>query len=462
MKFLTRLVLVILSFGVLTLTGCRTNQIAQSSQSSQTPTGKPIGSSGSDLKQSQNNTSMPGSMNLNMAAFKNMGDLAFVWQDLLYVLNGKTGEVKQHTESGKALHPVWSFDGQWVAFLQAIDPEAETGRLWRLVRRDGQQLHQVQGMPELANGQRFSWAPTDNVLAVSGKDGLWLVPVEGEPQLKVRGSLSYASWSPDGKSIAYSVTLPFSDPENRDDALYTVIVNSGQAVKQITAPKSGIQVAAWWPNGKGLLYWVDPQHSASLAADGMALWSLRFGDTEPKLLSTGLAHPGWQSLSSQGQLLMVAGGGREVWTGKDLIITDPRAGSTKELPNPDGCVALDPSFSPDGNRIAFVAAKDLGKNVGGFSTPQELANWVATRTLWIENTDGSGAHPLKSAGTGVYQPAWSKDGTQILYVQDNYLWMIGSNGENPEKILGPFPDWKDQFGYYGYLRHDDFSWFQPE
>lgn len=61
---------------------------------------------------------------------------------------------------------------------------------------------------------------------------------------------------------------------------------------------------------------------------------------------------------------MVAGGGREVWTGKDLIITDPGAGSTKELPNPDGCVALDPSFSPDGNRIAFVAAKTWARMLG--------------------------------------------------------------------------------------------------
>ena len=106
--------------------------------------------------------------------------------------------------------------------------------------------------------------------------------------------------------------------------------------------------------------------------------------------------------------------------------------------------------------------KNLGNSVWGFSKPEELANWIATRTLWIEDVDGSGAHPLEAAGTGVYQPVWSKDGTRIMYVRDNSLWIIGANSENPEKILGPFPDWgKDQFGFYGYIWHDDFVWFQP-
>ena len=106
--------------------------------------------------------------------------------------------------------------------------------------------------------------------------------------------------------------------------------------------------------------------------------------------------------------------------------------------------------------------KNLGNSVWGLSKPEEFANWIARRTLWIEDVDGSGAHPLKAAGTGVYQPLWSKDGTRIMYVRDNSLWIIGANGENPEKILGPFPDWeKDQCGFYGIICHDDFAWFQP-
>lgn len=465
MKVLTCL---IASSLLLVLTGCGSSQIGQTSANKSSansvsvikpPQSAPDNTnvnSANNVNQSQDNISSLSAMNINTAVFKNMGDLAFVWQGLLYVLDGKTGELKQLTSSGHAQHPAWSYDGEWIAFISTNSPASSDGQLW-LIRRDGQQAHQIQG-------QSFSWSPTSDVLAANGPDGILLVPVDGSAELAVKGSVSPPCWSPDGKSIAYSVMLPFdkNKPESRSEALYTLTLSTGQAVKQTTAPGAGIEVAAWWANGKGLLYWVDPLHSNSLAADGMPLESFRLGDAESALLSVGLAHPGWQALSRQGQLLMVAGGGREIWRNKSLIITNPGTGSSQGLPNPDGCVGLDPSFAPDGKHIAFVAAKSLGNDVGGFSKPDELANWIATRTLWIENTDGSDAHQLKQAGTGIYQPVWSNDGTHILYAQNNSLWIIGTNGENPEKILGPFPDWgKDQFGFYGYLWHDDFAWFQP-
>ncbi|EGW35880.1 PD40 domain-containing protein [Desulfosporosinus sp. OT] len=454
MKFPVRLVMSLL---VLVITGCGSIQRVQ------TPMDQPSESSVIDVNQGQDNSAILSPKNLNAAAFKNMGDLAFIWEGLLFTLDGKTGEVKQLTYSRHALHPIWSNDGEWLAFISADGPSSNSGQLW-LVRKDGQQAHQVQGINlEQANDQNLSWSPTTNILAVSGKEGLWLVPSQGEPTLKFKGLLSYAycPWSPDGKSIAYNVMNPPNNQGNRDDDLYTLNVNSGETVKYITAENAGIKIATWLPDGSGLLYWLDPLHSASLAADGLELWSLKFNDVKPKLVSTGLAYRDWLSFSPNGQLLMVSGGGRIIWAQKSLIISSPESGSTLELPNPADSIATDPSFSPNGSLIAFVAAKSLGNEVWGFSKSDDLANWVATRVLWIENADGSAAHPLQSAGTGVYQPVWSKDGTHIVYVQNNSLWIIGAKGENPEKILGPFSDWKkDQFGYYGYIRQDDFAWFK--
>lgn len=413
---------------------------------------------------------LQGFPDVNPAAFKDQGDLAFVWQDLLYILDGKTGEVRQITGAGRALHPAWSYDGEWLAFIQAADPQAMTGPLW-LVRRDGTQAHQVQGLPGPVSLKYFLWSPTACVLAVGGQNGLWLVPAEGAPRRLApedvaegrpappAGVCSFA-WSPDGRALAYNITLPYDDPQGRSDALYTVDVDGGQPVERIVTPGAGIQLAAWWPDGKGILYWLDPLHSASLAADGMGLYSLRLGDTEPKLLASGLARPGWLSFSPQGRLLMVAGNGRIVWARKSLAVINAESGTVQEIQNPAGCVALDPSFSPDGSRIAFVAAKNLGGGVWGFNKPEELAEWVATRTLWVENADGSGAHLLTSAGTGVYQPAWSKDGTRILYVRDNSLWITGIDGGQPEKVLGPFPAKEELFGFYGFVAYGNFAWFR--
>lgn len=400
---------------------------------------------------------------VNPTAFKDQGDLAFVWQGLLYTLDGNTGEVKQLTESGQARQPLWSPDGEWLAFMRATDLQATTGPLW-LVRRDGSQAHQVQGLPSLAGPQLFSWSPTASVLAVSGNDGLWLVPVAGAPRRLVvtSGTVGFA-WSPDGKYLAYSETLPYDskDPESRSDALYTVSVDGGAPVKRVEAPQAGIIIAGWWADGRGVLYWLDPLHSASLAADGLGLLSLRIGDTKPTRLATGLPHRDWLSLSPQGKLLMVTGSGRIVWNNKQLAISDPGAGSVRALDNPAGTVAIDPSLAQDGRRIAFVAARDLGNKVWGFSKPEELTAWINSRTLWIANSDGSGAHPLTTAGTGIYQPAWSRDGSHILYIRDNALWLIGADGGKPEKVVGPFPDRQEPFGFYGYVSYQDMmAWFQ--
>ncbi|OPY57658.1 MAG: translocation protein TolB [Pelotomaculum sp. PtaU1.Bin035] len=401
---------------------------------------------------------------VNTAAFKEQGDLAFVRQGLLYALDGETGEVKQLTGSGRALQPAWSHDGQWLAYISITGQETDDGNgpLW-LVRRDGSQAHQVQGLPQLVRRESFYWSPAANMLAIAMPDGVWLVPSEGEPRRLVQSEGTYhLAWSPDGKSLAYNVTLPSEEPQDRSDALYTIALEGGQPVEQLVAPQAGIQVTAWWPDGKGLLYWLDPLHSASLAADGMGLWSLRLGDAEPKLLNTGLAHKGWLSLSPQGSLLMVTGGGRIVWAKKSLAAMDLASGSVQEFKNPEGSVAIDPSFSPDGSRVAFVAAKGLGDQVWGFNSDEELAAWVATRTLWVQNSDGSGAHPLTAAGTGVCQPIWSEDGNRILYAWDNTLWIIGAEGGQPEKVVELLPAREDLFGFYGYTSCRDFmAWRQP-
>lgn len=404
---------------------------------------------------------LAGKPDVNATTFKGQGKLAFISEGLLYVLDGSTTEVKQLTEFGSALEPTWSHDGEWLAFKLITDKSSLNGPLW-LVRKDGTQAHQVQGLPETVMTGRFYWSPTSNLLAVGTEGGIWLVPTEGKPHRLVK-TQSYASfsWSPDGKSLAYNDTFLNKEYSAADDVLFTVDINGGQPVKHLKTPEAGIILAGWQPDGNGLLYWLNPSRGASAAADGLGLWSLQLAETKPKPLTTGLINKEWQSFSPQGQLLTVVGEERIVWANKSLAVVNPKTGQLQHLANPNGCVAIDPQFSPDGKNIVFVAAKNLGRDVWGFNNDDDLNAWVNSRTLYIANADGSNARPFPMAGQGIYQPTWSKNGRKILFVKNKALWSINIEGGNPEKILDLASEQKDQFGYYGFMTYQNtFSWYK--
>ncbi|MTV48375.1 biopolymer transporter Tol [Heliobacillus mobilis] len=411
-----------------------------------------------DTEQAPSLSELPG---VNAIDFKGQGKLAFISKGLLYVLDGNTKEVKQLTEFGSALKPVWSHDGEWLAFKLVTDKNSKTGPLW-LIRKDGTQAHQVQGLPGAVMTQ-FSWSPTSNTLTVSSEDGLWLVSTEGTPVQLVKTPNPFPSfcWSPDGKSLAYNISLPNEKTDTRDDHLFTVEIDAGKPVKRLQTPDTGIKLAEWQPDGKGLIFWQIPLHSASITADGVSLYCLQLDNSQPKLLTTGLTYKEWHSFSPEGQLLTVEGVDRVVWANKSLTVVNPNSGQQQHIANPNGYVAIDPHFSPDGKNIAYVAARNLGSDVWGFGKKDALKDWINSRTLYIASADGSNARALPVAGQGIYQPTWSKDGRHILFVKNKALWIVNIEGLKVEKILDLDSDQEEEFGFYGFISYEDyFSWYK--
>ncbi len=239
----------------------------------------------------------PGSPIVNLAAFKNDGYLAFIWQNLLYEIDGSTSEVKQLTSSGDATRPLWSHDGKWLAYVKITTPNSEFGSLC-LLRRDGTPMNLPKDTPKSVMYESLSWSPASDVLALRDLDGrLWLVPVDGKAQSLARvGSFA---WSPDGSHLAYSVTPASSNPVNASDVVYIVSIDGGKPVQELIAPTKGqISIAAWWPDENGLLYWLASYHGVSVMADGLNLCSLRLGDRTPKQLAICQVNPNWLSFSS--------------------------------------------------------------------------------------------------------------------------------------------------------------------
>jgi len=398
-----------------------------------------------------------------VAAFRGQGQLAFLWNGRPYILDGQKGTLHALPPVGSVASLAWSADGQWLAYLAGAAPDG-AGALW-IMRADGRAARQVQGLPTPVRA--FAWSPRANTLAVLPQwdarrlNGLWIVPARAGVPRNVApssGGVGSFAWTPDGSRLA----LQGADPRRRGvDLLEVVSLTGGRQRVVARTPivhgqDTGLIVAGWWPDGQGLLYQLDPYHSTSIAADGLPLLSLPLGGTARRLAVT-LGYPEWLALW-KGEVVLVTGLGRQIWAGKRLAICAERTASCRSLPQPRDAVSLDPAWSPDGAHIAFVRADDLG-SIGGFGTTAALRAWVGSRTLWVADARGAGAHPVRQAGTGVYQPQWSADGHHLLYVRDNALWLIATSGGAPVRIVGPFPQAPDLFGYYGHVAWSSlFSW----
>jgi len=382
----------------------------------------------------------------NPTAFQGQGALAFSWDGNLYVLDGDAGTLRRVADArqgGRVWDYAWSSDGQWLAYLRVSHPENWDGALW-IARRDGTDAHAVQGLPGPISPDGFAWSPGPTgapdglaVHPISAPD-LWLVQTDGSARRIATASEPVESfaWSPDGKIIAYVAGKAPNGHAVPTDTLYTVDVASGVATPRFTASRyTAIVIAGWLPDSRGVLFWLDPDHSASLLADGAPLESLALGSTTPTPLVDTLARRDWLSWSPDGRhLALIQGTGRDLWWNKALAICDVPAGRCLPLSQPPDAVTVDPAWSPDGTHLAFVraaASKSYVGNDGSFDT------WLHTRTLWIANADGSNAHAVPTAGPAVESPSWSRAGKRLLYLTSDGVYLLDPRQSISVRVVGP-------------------------
>jgi len=97
----------------------------------------------------------------------------------------------------------------------------------------------------------------------------------------------------------------------------------------------------------------------------------------------------------------------------------------------DGTTDADPSWSPDGSKIAFR------RLVGDPSDPNLSAQ------LYVVNADGSDLTQLTEGVSIDQDPIWSPDGTQIAFKSnrqdaagtvENQIWVIGADGSGLKEL----------------------------
>jgi len=132
----------------------------------------------------------------------------------------------------------------------------------------------------------YTVAATQSAIA----DELWLdSPGDAPTQLAGVSVTGGFAWSPDGRTIAVGTGQRLV-PGGFSGALEVVSASGGATTTWYQAGDNVVEPAGWWPDGRGLLFWLDIQGSASLAADGLALDSQSAGG-QPVQLATTLVNP---------------------------------------------------------------------------------------------------------------------------------------------------------------------------
>jgi hypothetical protein len=196
------------------------------------------------------------------------------------------------------------------------------------------------------------------------------------------------------------------------------------------------------PDGRWVLFAIDPQNSASLAADGLTLQAVSVAGGRPRIVATGLLADDYRAWC-EGKLVLTAGGDRIAAHHKWLVVTGPPAWHARILAR-DAKRAFG-SLACAGNGVVVQSTPDLGVNESHIGFPR----W----SLWRIAFDG--AHTVLDTpppGFSDDSPRVAQNGT-VVFVRSHSgrgtLWALGVGALAP---VG-----RDD-GYYGHRPWAAVSW----
>jgi len=238
----------------------------------------------------------------------------------------------------------WSLDGRRIAFVSRRD----RGN-WELsvVNADGSGQ---QKLASVAGNATPAWSPDGRRVAFEGPrdgehDGLYVMNADGSGQRKLARRAHAPAWSPDGRRIAFIW----------GHKLY--VMNADGTERRTVQKSHGGGSLRWSPDGRKLVF-------LSAGEGCNTCFTFHVVNTDgsaPQSMSVGVA------------------GARE------------RSHWWEQAP------VSDPSWSPDGRRIAFARLNDHGG-------------------IYVVNADLSGLRRLARTSSGSYAaPAWSPDGGKIAF-----------------------------------------------
>jgi tricorn protease len=390
--------------------------------------------------------------------------VVFAYGGYLWSVPREGGDARQLTTGGHEGLPVFSPDGNWIAFTGQYDGNIDVF----VIPADGGEPKRLTWHP--AADIAVAWTPDGKkVLFHSGReayadfDRLYTVPVEGGPAEVLPMWRGEDAWfSPDGARIAYVPNQLWQTSWKRYRGGQTtpiyIVRLSDLALEKVPRENSNDKRPVWLGdtvyflsdrNGPVSLFAYDTKTKAvkqlvdnkgldfkSLSAGPDALVYEQFGgiflyspasgkSTKVDIRIAGdlpAARPHFEKAGDKIQNAAISPTGvRAVFEARGEIFTVPaEKGDIRNLTRTSAVAERDPAWSPDGKSIAFFSDES-----------GEYALHIA---------DQSGSGSVKKINLGnppsyFYSPLWSPDSKKIAYTDKRLnLWYVDVEKGTPVKV----------------------------
>ncbi|HYA18582.1 MAG TPA: hypothetical protein VEF06_14015, partial [Bryobacteraceae bacterium] len=385
-------------------------------------------------------------------------------RDLMAV--GSSGGTPEMVLSGLGGHfflegATISHDGKTLAVFRQ-DPATGVYSIWTS-SPPGAALHRIEPSPfqqtTLGAPVTLGFSHDDKqLLFVFGNPALdrpdfWIIPwPEGTgPARRVLQSIPRstpfvaARWMPDNQHLLLAL-----QPKDRSAGhLWIADIRSG-GLRPLTGGYQSESYSDVSPDGKRIVYstWNDDFDVVEFAANGS-------GGVH-NLLSTRRSEyaPAWSPVRQQFAYVTDRNGDNEIWLHSEAEGTDRPLVTRKDFPGTVVEAFLSPTFSPDGQRIAYGVYDSTGSNI------------------WISSISGSS--PVRVLPPGVVKsipaPAWSPDGDWIAYRSERpegtALEKIRVGSGSPVSIVKtpvPFaPQWSPDGKWISMQTEEGFTIVSPD
>ncbi len=347
------------------------------------------------------------------------------WFSDIWVIPSHGGTpVKVSDLGGRAWgSPIWSPDGDWIAFLREPKPDEECKEIWLVpVSETGRPSAPPKRIVLLleASFNLAGWTSDNKIglfLLSPVHQAIYTIPASGGKATQVTPAGGYAfcpGWNPDGKRIYFHY-----------NGNYSSVASEGGEISAIPiAGKVGVNYPYVSPDGKKVLF-----HGFKKGVTGMHIWTAPIEGGEPtQVIHSPFeddfiedAFPHWSpdgkiicfyrhektpdANAIKSSLCLISTEGGDV----RVLISDPDS-LMKEISPRSMC------WSPDGKSIVYYCNED-GK----------------IKTIPVDNGE---PQVLAELQKGI-QASWitfSPCGKKILYTAKRKIWTISLNGEEPVEI----------------------------